>query len=407
MGVARRRPVPAGAAPTFAGDQDEGPDPPMTEVAPRRPSPPLIADPPHPGCRAVVVIPARDESATLGPALRHLHGQVGPDGRPLDRAIFEIIVLANNCRDGSAAVARSFGADHPRLALRVVEVELPPAEAHVGTARRLLMDEACRRLLAVGRPRGVIASTDADTRVDPSWIAATLAEVARGADAVGGEIRTDRAGRATLGARARRAYLADVLYRRLLAELEARVDPDPADPWPRHHHQTGASLAVTAEAYSLAGGLPPLRTSEDVALVRALRRLDRVVRHSPDVRVTTSARRQGRADGGMADSLRAWSDAGPLPRVESPARSEARYARTRRLRDRWRADGMEGRITFGAFLEGHEIATVAEDDAPIFEAIRALQRRLATLRGSDRPSTAALLEQVEPISLLASPAPVH
>ena len=65
---------------------------------------------------------------------------------------YEIIVLANNCRDGTARVARRLADAHADLALHVVEIELPPTEAHVGTARRLAMDEACRRLLLVGRP---------------------------------------------------------------------------------------------------------------------------------------------------------------------------------------------------------------------------------------------------------------
>ncbi len=65
---------------------------------------------------------------------------------------------------------------------------MPDGLAHVGHARRLLKDDACHRLLRLGRPRGVIASTDGDSRVAPTWLAATLAEIAHGADAVGGRI---------------------------------------------------------------------------------------------------------------------------------------------------------------------------------------------------------------------------
>ena len=66
-------------------------------------------------------------------------------------------------------MARQLAARIPRLALHVVELDLPPDQAHVGYARRLAMDEACRRLLMVGRPRGVIATTDADTMVTSTW----------------------------------------------------------------------------------------------------------------------------------------------------------------------------------------------------------------------------------------------
>jgi hypothetical protein len=92
------------------------------------------------------------------------------------------------------------------------------------------MEEACRRLLDLARGRGVRVSSHGDTRASPGWLAAILDEIAAGADAAGGDIRTDRAGRSGLGRAARDAYLADVAYRRLVDELEARLGPDPADP---------------------------------------------------------------------------------------------------------------------------------------------------------------------------------
>ncbi len=392
------------------------------------PARPLVEASPHPACVASVVIPVRDEAEALGATLAALADQVDLAGRPLDRSTFEVIVLANNCRDGSAGLARRFAEARPGLTLHVVEREIPARVAHVGTARRLLMDEACRRLLGLGRVRGVIASTDGDTRVAPSWLAATLAEVAGGADAVGGDIRTDRPGRSALGRPSREAYLVDVAYRRCLVELEARVDPDPADPWPRHHHQTGASLAVTAGAYRRVGGLPPLPSSEDLALVEALRRADLKLRHSPKVRVVTSARRIGRAGGGMADTLRIWSVSGPTFLVEHPARSEARFARRRRLRDLWReaklgrmtgrpspdlASLLDAAATFGRLLESVEEAGLPVELHPspevdVLEALKLLRGRLAELR---RPGLAAfaasrLLEEVDPIRLLPAPAPM-
>jgi hypothetical protein len=348
-----------------------------------------------PGCRACVVIPARDEADRLGAALGALARQVDAEGRPLPRSSFEVIVLANNCRDGTAALARRFAASNPTLVLHVAEVQFPRQFAHVGTARKMLMDAACRRLMGLGRDRGVIASTDADTRVGPNWLAETFAEFDAGADAVGGDIRTDRAGRASLGHAARQAYLLDVAYRRLVDELEARVDPDPADPWPRHHHHTGASLAVAAGAYASVGGLPPLPSSEDVALVAALRRAGFVLRHGPRVRVVTSARRIGRAAGGMADTLRRWSADGPTFLVEHPDATEARA--------RWRAESRGLRTSAGVgFVEtfGHPDLAPTE----VSHAIALLKRRLAALRRLAPVS--GRLEEVESVGLLATPAQV-
>ena len=63
----------------------------------------------------------------------------------------------------------------------------------------------------------------------------------------------------------------DVGYRLLRSQLESLLDPDPADPWPRHYQMFGASLALTAEIYERVGGLPVLPSLEDVALYRTLK----------------------------------------------------------------------------------------------------------------------------------------
>jgi hypothetical protein len=70
---------------------------------------------------------------------------------------------------------------------------LDVAELHLPRyVRKLLMDEAYRRLMSVGRRRGIIASTDGDTKVANTWVAATIHEIDSGVDAVGGRILTDR-----------------------------------------------------------------------------------------------------------------------------------------------------------------------------------------------------------------------
>lgn len=300
---------------------------------------PLVNTPPLPECEATVIVPARDEAERIGATLRALSRQVALDGQPLDPRRYEIILLANNCDDATAGVARRFAREHPALVLHVVELLLPPELANVGAARRLLMDDASRRLLDNRRPGGVIASLDADTRPEPTWLAATLGEIARGADAVGGRIVTDPAERALLPPGARLRHLRDVAYRTLLAELEALLDPVAHDPWPRHFQHFGASLAVTAAAYRRAGGLPPVRALEDVAFYLALRRAGGRVRHSPAVRATTSARPAARSAIGFAQQFATWAslhEAGVPQLVESAARTEARLHGRRRARALWR-----------------------------------------------------------------------
>lgn len=225
---------------------------------------PLVQTPPSPECEVCVIVPARNEALNLESTLTALANQIDLEGQKFDLTRYEIILLANNCTDDSAAIARRFAKQHPQLALHVVEKTLPPAEAYIGRVRQILMDEAYRRLMCLGK-RGVIASTDGDTRVTPTWIAATLHEIANGADAVGGRIITDCSGRAMLDPYTRACHLREVGYSYLIAELETYLDANPDDVWPRHYQHYGASLAVTAEMYKQAGGLPPVRTPEDVA----------------------------------------------------------------------------------------------------------------------------------------------
>ncbi len=299
--------------------------------------PPLFLMPPDPHLTLSVIIPVRNEAEQLPKTLAALAAQVDALENALDPATYEVLVLANNCTDGTAEAACAFGKRHPKMALHIAEIALPPPMAHVGAARRLLMDEACRRLRSCGRERGVIASTDGDTRVAPDWVHQTLKEIAAGADAVGGRIRMEQQRGEDRDARL--YSLRDTAYQHGLARLESWLDPDPADPWPCHHQFFGGSLSITAEAYSRVGGLPPLPCLEDVALEDALRRADACIRHSPQVRVTTSARQEGRTPLGLSSQLREWGEMGRTGQahwVQQPAAIAARLVARRSLRRLWK-----------------------------------------------------------------------
>jgi hypothetical protein len=299
-------------------------------------SKPLVDQPPRETCEACIVVPARDEGVRIEKCLSALVKQIDPDGRPIDPAEYEVIVLANNCHDETAAQARGFGGRHPRLVLHVIEINFPPERSYVGCARKLLMDEACRRLFLLGRPDGVIVSTDADSFVDPGWLAGIRREIDAGADAVGGRIVADRDERLLLPPSAELTYLRQVAYDFLIAELEDLIDPDPFDPFPRHFNHLGASLAVTARLYAQIGGLPDVLEDEDKALYRAILRSGARFRHSLDVRVTTSARLDGRVEHGFSAGLRHFGSLGQQSRplfVESVSASEIRLLARRTLRE--------------------------------------------------------------------------
>jgi hypothetical protein len=306
--------------------------PPIRSIPPFAGSPPTLVCAVRP--RAAIAIPARDEAARLPACLAALAAQHGTDLSEV-----AVMVLANNCGDDTAVLARSLAPALP-FHLVVREIALPPASAHAGGARRAAMDAAAG-LLGGDAPRGAaLLSTDADSRPAPGWLAANLAALKAGADAVAGAIELDpqEAARLPTALRAREAR--ETRYAALLDEMAALVDPDPHDPWPRHGAHSGASIALTLAAYRQIGGLPEVPVSEDRALFEALARADLRVRHCPAARVTVSCRLDGRAAGGMADTMRrrlAEVDTAPVdPRLE-PALDALLRLRSRRALRRLRA----------------------------------------------------------------------
>jgi len=261
---------------------------------------------PRPQMRCSVVVPARNEEAAMPALVAALASQRDLAGVALDPCTFEVLLLLNNCTDATAEVADALRTRHAPLQLHVAAVSFHEDQAHVGRARQALFDAAYARFHTLQRPSGVILTTDADSRPAADWIAQTEAEIARGVVGVGGRITLDPDEAARLPAGVRKFMLLDIGYRRALEELRSLYAPEAHDPFPRHHQHFGGSLAVTAAAYAQAGGMPLRRTNEDVALYRAVVETGGRFRHSPTVRVETSARLIGRAQGGMADALGWW-----------------------------------------------------------------------------------------------------
>jgi cellulose synthase/poly-beta-1,6-N-acetylglucosamine synthase-like glycosyltransferase len=282
--------------------------------------------PVRPDCRATVVIPARDEALRIGSTIEALIDQRNLDGSPLAPHTFDVLVYANNCTDGTADVVRGIAARRPEYAIAVAEEWLPPKVAHIGTARRAAMNAAAARYASAGRADGILCATDADTVPSPVWLAATLHEIEH-ADVVTGRILIDAVDWARLPASIRAMLGEENAYQFAIAQLGARLHPQPHDPWPRHWQRSGPSIAVRLAAYNAVGGVPPVRTLEDIALYDALAAAGARIRHSLRVRVTTSARFHSRAPGGFGERISAWRDGGDAYRpllVEDPDMTIAR-----------------------------------------------------------------------------------
>lgn len=329
--------------------------------------------PPDAALQACVIIPAKDEAVALPATLAALAAQTTLDGQRLPPGMIEVIVLANNCCDRTAAVVRQAARRHPTLVVHVAELALPPEHAHVGRARRLLLDEAACRLEATIGATGVLLSTDADTLAASTWVAANLHEIEQGAEAVGGRILTQTTASAE-PCPVRRIQVYDAAYRVLLRQLEDQLDPRAADRWPCHHQHYGASLALTVWAYRRVGGIPAVPFLEDEALWQLLCAQDLPVRHSPHAQVYTSARRCGRVEVGLSWQLREWENLNAQQReLHVPCPHE--LVRVWRARRRLRAWFQQG-----ARAVGPELARLAQA-VEVAPAALLKQARLATSFG--------------------------
>jgi hypothetical protein len=251
---------------------------------------------------AIIAIPARNEAERIERCLAALAMQRTRSGTPIAQDAFEVLLLANNCTDTTAATARRLACGLP-FALNVMEKNLPGPTATAGGARRTVMSEAADRL-EVQFLEGVILTTDADSSVSPTWFADNMRHLDEGSDCVAGYVDAEALEIVGLGS----AFLArgrlEDTYLSQIAEIYARCDPRPHDPWPNHRVSSGASLAVKLPAYRAVGGLPPKALGEDTAFTELLDRNGFKVRHALDVSVVTSCRLDGRASGGAADTMR-------------------------------------------------------------------------------------------------------
>ena len=208
-----------------------------------------------------VVVPAHDEEAHIGACLRSLQAASLHPSLVQERVL--IVAALDACSDGTHDVCRQYG-------VAVVQTDA----RNVGIAR------AAGAEFALAAGARWLAFTDADSEVSPDWLFAQLSQCA---DAVCGTIEVRDWGD----------------YGEAIRQQHARTYRDTDG----HRHIHGANLGVSADAYRRVGGFPPLRSSEDVALVEALRSSGSSIAWSAAPRVVTSARRHYRAPGGFGETL--------------------------------------------------------------------------------------------------------
>ncbi len=247
----------------------------------------------------VVVVPARDESATISPCLRSVGDSLrqavaaGAVGR------IAVAVVGHNCTDDTLDRAARALSGLPHVLVS------DSTSTNVGDVRalgvRAVLDLLPRRVVrpyrsAAGRgsPREVwILNTDADSIVPATWVTDVLGAAAGGHQAVIGMAQLpDPTGMDAVDRQRNPAAVA--AYRRIVRNgLHERS----------HEHVYGANLAVRADAYAAVGGFGSVALGEDRALLDALISHGRPIVRPRGVVVTTSDRRHGRAVGGLATLL--------------------------------------------------------------------------------------------------------
>ena len=252
-----------------------------------------------PRTRLAVLIPAHDESVVIARCVSSLRAQTYP------RDLYEIVVIADNCTDDTAAIAAHAGAD-------VVMTRDAPSARGKGRALRWGMD----RLLAGDAAPAAIVIVDADAFADPGLLAGLARRFEAGAQVVQGEFLV--CGDGTMRNELRAAAFL----------LVNRVRPAGRAVLGLSTHLMGAATLFSRELL-LARPWDAFTSTEDVEYglklqlggVRIAFAGEAALRTPPAPNARAAASQELRWDGGWAHLTRIW-----LPRLVRTALRERRPA---------------------------------------------------------------------------------
>jgi hypothetical protein len=163
-------------------------------------------------------------------------------------------------------------------------------QAGVGTARKILMDEAVRRFALLDRPDGIIAAMDADAVVERNYLEALVGHFKSGGAAAGrAAVGRAAAGRAAAGRAAcdgcsirfehplsaqeyggREVFTPEVYVAIAQYELHLRyyLQSLRSTLYPFAFHTVGSSMAVRADVYCMEGGMNRRQAGEDFYFIQ-------------------------------------------------------------------------------------------------------------------------------------------
>lgn len=230
-----------------------------------------------------IVVPVHDEERLLHSALVALDVAAS---RVADAIPCHIVVVLDDCRDGSAKVARRWsrhrtermeGRSWPDQSTTVIAVNA----GSVGAARHAGCEIALHSFDETSAEHIWLATTDADSRVPEHWLVQQLANHNLGVDIWSGSVTVEDWTQRESGT---------------AAEWGKRYGL-------QRHWAHGASLGVNGGSYLDAGGFEDLASGEDRSLLEATARLGARIHYDRSAPVITSARGNGRAPLGFAHAL--------------------------------------------------------------------------------------------------------
>ena len=254
----------------------------------------LVEPEPHPGLHIIVTIPVYHESGLercldsfFQCTCEGFHAEVlilinAPEDAPEE-------ILEQNRATLAATLSWIQEHSHPCIDFHVwLDHSFGKKEAGVGTARKILMDEAVRRFNILERPEGIIASMDADAVVQPNYLKALVSHF------TGGELSGESAemtsrtrtgtgpdgcairfehplsADSTTGFPEDSAFSPSVYQAIIQYELHLRyyLQSVRYTGYPYAYHTVGSSFAVRADIYCKEGGMNRRQGGEDFYFIQ-------------------------------------------------------------------------------------------------------------------------------------------
>lgn len=237
----------------------------------------------------VIAVPARDEAARLPACLDAIRLAVDA-ARSLDLIGTVVVAVAAHCCCAAtvemASTSLATTASGPGRHQLSGVVWVYDHAAQVGEVRTQLVLEALHAT-GVSPDHAWLFSTDADTRVPPSWIidGLQLADTT-GADLITGMVDLDPAG-----------------LDPAVIELHDHLIGTGMHPDGTHDHAYAANLMIKMDTFLQLGGFPAVDHGEEHALLAAARSAGCCCLSNSAWRVITSGRTVGRASRGLATVL--------------------------------------------------------------------------------------------------------